>query len=61
MIVPTFKSSPLIEDHQKNPRSSKSSKRSSRQRDSNDYEYRKVNNPFMGKDQENILPAGLMN
>jgi hypothetical protein len=54
------KSSPLIEDAPKNQRSSNTSKRSSRQRDSNEYEYRKVANPLLSLGQENIVPAGLL-
>ena len=54
------KSSPLIEDAPKNQRPSNTSKRSSRQRDSNEYEYRKVANPLLSLGQENIVPAGLL-
>jgi len=60
MITNSYKSSPLIEDNPKTQRSSKTSKRSSKQRNSNDYEWQKVVNPFHSKDKENYLPAGLM-
>jgi len=47
MII-SCKSSPLFEE---NPTSkvNRSSKRSSRHRDSNEYEHHKVQNPFQGK------------
>lgn len=61
MLVTSSKSSPLIEEPSKNPRSSKSSKRSSRQRDSSEYEYRKVANPLLSQEQENYIPIGLLN
>jgi len=52
------KSSPLIED---NPavQLNRSSKRSSKQRDSTEYEYHKVLNPFQGK-QSGFLPSALL-
>ena len=59
-MLPSCKSSPLIEEGARPQRSSNSSKRSSRQRDSNEYEYRKVPNPFLACGQENLVPAGLL-
>jgi hypothetical protein len=56
----SYKSSPLIEEHPSGQRSSNRSKRSSTQRNSNDYEFQKVANPFRAVGQENALPPGLL-
>lgn len=59
-MLPSCKSSPLIDDIPHKQRSSKESRRSSRHRDSNEYEYRKVANPLKADGRENYIPAGLL-
>jgi hypothetical protein len=47
----SYKSSPLIEEHPTGQRSSNRSKRSSNHRNSNDYEFQNVANPFRAQGQ----------
>jgi hypothetical protein len=60
MISNSYKSSPLIEENSKGQHSSIRSKRSSKQRDSNDFDNQKILNPFRSQGQDSYLPPGLL-